>query len=69
MVGTGADAKRLKLPFARIQSLAWSPDGSRLVVVAQARGQPAADVYTVRTDGTGLRRLTRNIGANSASWR
>jgi Tol biopolymer transport system component len=34
----------------------WSPDGSRLAFAA--RGPGAADIYTVKLDGTGLRRLT-----------
>ena len=69
VVGTGAGAKRLRLAVERIHTLAWSPDGTRFVLVAQVKGQPTPDVYTVGTDGTGLGRLTRNLGVSTASWR
>jgi Tol biopolymer transport system component len=59
----------VKLPFERVQTIAWSPDGTRWVVVAQQRGQATTDLYTVRTDGTDVRRITRNVAATSASWR
>jgi Tol biopolymer transport system component len=57
---------RVRLPVERISTLAWSPDGTRFVLVAYVKGQPTTDVYTVGTDGTGLRRLTRNLGVSSA---
>ncbi len=46
----------------------WAPDGKRLVVTAHASGAAAFDLYTLRADGTDLRRLTQNIGAASATW-
>jgi len=59
----------VKLPFASISSLAWSPDGTHFVVTARAKGAAAPDVYTVSTDGTGLARLTQNFDAWGVSWR
>ena len=60
-------ATRIHLPFAEVDSLAWSPDGSRFVVVAsKENGLP--DVYTVKTDGTNPLRLTKYFGASSAAW-
>jgi Tol biopolymer transport system component len=37
----------------------WSPDG-RWIAVAITSGDEASDLYLVRPDGTGLRRLTRS---------
>jgi Tol biopolymer transport system component len=55
------------LPFARVASLAWTPDGTRLVVAAaKKKTDPSLDVYTVNPDGTGLTRLTANYGVLDA---
>jgi TolB protein len=35
---------------------AWSPDGSKIVFSTKTTGN--ADIYTIKTDGTGLRQLT-----------
>jgi Tol biopolymer transport system component len=56
------------LPFASASSLAWSPDGTRLVVTARNRRTAPADVYTVDADGTDLVRPTTNYNSSSASW-
>lgn len=56
------------LPFAQVVSLAWSPDGSRFVVAARPKGGATFDVYTLRTDGTDVRRLTTDMDALSVSW-
>ena len=71
LLGTTAvvQGKRVPLPFAQVRSLAWSPDGTRFVVVAKTKGTASFDVYTLRTDGTDLRRITRNVDASSADWR
>jgi hypothetical protein len=68
IVSAGAKL-RLQLPFVEIASLGWSPDGTRFVVVGLTKDSAADDVYTVRTDGTGLRRLTHDVEAYWASWR
>ena len=60
---------KVRLPFTAVKSLAWSPDGTRFVVAAKTKGAATFDVYTVRTDGTGVRRITRNVDASSADWR
>ena len=59
----------VKLPFASVTSLAWSPDGSHFIVTAQKAKTAVPDVYTVRTDGTDAVRLTTNFDAWGASWR
>lgn len=53
----------------------WSPDGSRIVFSSQPIHNwndvgvtDAPDVYTVRPDGTDLRRLTHDEGSGSPSW-
>jgi Tol biopolymer transport system component len=50
---------RVQLPFASVGSLAWSPGGTRLVVVARETKNGLADIYTVKTDGTNPVRLTK----------
>jgi Tol biopolymer transport system component len=57
-----------QLPFAQVESLAWSPDGTHFVVTASKTRSGPPDVYTIRTDGTHLVRLTKNYDATAASW-
>lgn len=61
--------KKLRLPFAQVKSIAWSPDGARFLVAAKAKGTATFDLYTVRTDGTGAQRLTSNMDVSSGDWR
>ncbi len=51
-------------------STSWSPDGKRLAFTGfPARfDDPRSDLYTVRADGTGLRRLTRTGRALAPAW-
>lgn len=44
----------------------WSPDGSRIVFESLAGDQQ--DIYTIRPDGTDLRRLTTDGASTSAMW-
>jgi Tol biopolymer transport system component len=60
------------LPGARTAGLAWSPDGTRFAFTAtDANG--VGEIFTVRTDGEGLTRITKDIGAltfgSNLSWR
>ena len=57
------------LPFSHVGVLAWSPDGSRLVVTAETSANTLFDVYTVGTDGSDPVRLTTDYNASAASWR
>src|SRR5262249_252873 len=41
-----------------VRGLYWSPDGSRLAILVAPGGGMNAQVYLVRPDGSGLRRLT-----------
>jgi TolB protein len=49
---------------------AWSPDGSKLAFMAQTpEGSDNYEVFVVRADGTGLRRLTDSPGSDGwPSW-
>jgi TolB protein len=38
----------------------WSPDGNQIAFARSFRGRQ--DIYTIRADGTGLRRLTKDSG-------
>jgi Tol biopolymer transport system component len=60
--------KKVPLPFAQVRSIAWSPDGTRFLVAAKPRNAPTFDLYTVRIDGTGVRRLTTNLDVSGAHW-
>lgn len=55
-----------KLPFLDVTSLAWSPDGTRLVVTARTTKTGPYDVWTVKTDGTDPVQLTKNYDALGA---
>jgi Tol biopolymer transport system component len=64
----GADGTRLKRVKAFSKGLAdkidWSPDGSRIAFSTPEFGRPgrSANVYTIRTNGTGLTQLTHDSG-------
>jgi Tol biopolymer transport system component len=57
---------QLKLPFVKVTSLAWSPDGTRFVVTARTAKTASFDLYSVQTDGTEPVRLTKNYGVLGA---
>ena len=59
---------QVKLPFASVTSLAWSPDGTRFVVTARKLRTDPLDVFTVRTDGTEPVQLTTDYDASGVSW-
>lgn len=59
-------SSQVTLPFARISSLAWTPDGTRLVVTASTTKFGVSDLYTVATDGTDPVRLTTNYEVSSS---
>ncbi len=63
------NGSKVALPFAQVQSIAWSPDGTRFLVAAKAKGAPTFDLYTVATDGTDVQRLTSNMDVSSGDWR
>jgi Tol biopolymer transport system component len=45
----------------------WSPDSGRIAFTRSYRGRN--DIYTIRVDGTGLRRLTNRVGQHyEATW-
>lgn len=57
--GEGRHARRIKrFKHAGLESLAISPDGRRIALVIY-RGGAGGDVYAMRADGSGVRRLTR----------
>jgi Tol biopolymer transport system component len=57
------------LPLRRISDLAWSPDGTHFVLTGVRPGYAVPDVYTVRTNGSNLLQLTKNLDATAVSWR
>jgi Tol biopolymer transport system component len=69
LVFSGTAEHHVAVPFRDLRSIDWSPDGTRFVVVARAKGGATYDVYSLRTDGTDVRRLTTNVDAYGGSWR
>jgi TolB protein len=45
----------------------WSPDGRRIALF-KCRGGQRCDIYVMKADGSGLRRLTRNRGSGFPLW-
>lgn len=60
---------KVQLPFAAVKTLAWSPDGTRFLLAAKPKGAPTFDLYTVKTDGTDVVRLTSNMDVSGGDWR
>jgi TolB protein len=45
----------------------WSPDGGQIAFTRRYRGR--SDIYALRVDGSGLRRLTKQSGQHfAATW-
>jgi Tol biopolymer transport system component len=77
-----ADGGNLHRVSTCCQLADWSPDGTRIVfassprpvpIVSKGKGagyevQPNSDIYTVRPDGTDLRRLTSYRDSDLPSW-
>jgi Tol biopolymer transport system component len=62
----GANFRTLPHEQGFDRSPSWSPRGDRIAFVRTDGA--AGDVYTVRVDGTGLRRITRGAGAVEVAW-
>ena len=60
-----AGGATVTLPLRRISDLAWSPDGTHFVVTGVRPGGAVPDVYVLRTDGTDLLELTKNLDASA----
>jgi Tol biopolymer transport system component len=69
VIVSGGAKQRVELPFEDVSELAWSPDGSRFLVTARLPGSAVPDLYSVRTDGSDRRQLTKNLDVLGASWR
>jgi TolB protein len=69
----GSDLRRVTPATMNADDPAWSPDGT--LIAFQSPEEPAdgveQDVYTIHPDGTGLTKLTGELGmgsSNGASW-
>jgi WD40 repeat protein len=58
----GKELRKIRLPLAGVTTPTWSPDGERLVFSGLDGG--LSDLYTVKVDGTDLRRLTNDKEAD-----
>ncbi len=57
-----------RLVAGAVWGIAWSPDGARIALTAQLAGSLRTCLYVVGRDGSGLRRLTGEVRADSPSW-
>ena len=48
---------------------AWSPDGTRIAFVSDRAHRDLGDIYVMKADGTGEKRLTRNVDNEWPDWR
>jgi len=47
---------------------AWSPDGTRIAFVSDRTHRDLGDIYVMKADGTGQKRLTRNVDNQWPDW-
>jgi TolB protein len=62
---TGSDKTQIAFNAVDDEDPSWSPDGRRIAFQRDfdpVRGQVDYDLFTMRADGTGERRLTRSPG-------
>jgi WD40 repeat protein len=67
----GTNLRRLTPPDQDAFWGSWSPDGERIAFLSPGDGQPQGafgDVYTIRPDGSDLRRLTFDGRATTPTW-
>src|SRR6266516_3040689 len=66
--GEDGSRRRLTRLFGQVPTAAWSPDGTRLAMLARPEG--IQDVYVIGADGHGLHRLTHGEGDHfgDVSW-
>ncbi len=61
-------SKVTQLPFTEVGSLRWTPDGTRLLLTAsranKSSGPGPFDLYSIKPDGSGVKRLTKNYGVS-----
>ena len=55
----GSDLRRITPLRLNAGSPDWSPDGKRIVFNSSYEGQSAVEIYTVRPDGSGLKRVRK----------
>jgi TolB protein len=63
----GSDFRQITPPRLNAGNPDWSPDGKRIVFNSSYEGQAAVEIYTVRSDGNGLKRV-RNEPKDSISF-
>lgn len=64
----GGEKRELPTPkIERLENLRWSPDGTRIAFEG-SDFQYGRDIYVINADGTGLKRLTKNINPYSPRW-
>jgi Tol biopolymer transport system component len=68
--GTGLQEQRVHLPLGYGPSgIAWSPDGSQLVIWGTFEGSdPREGMYVVNADGSALRQISSGGNDRSPAW-
>ena len=72
----GENLRQISPPDLDAREAQWSPDGARILFLSPSRQQPAdtdglttyGDLYTMRPDGSDVRRLTEDGLAASPTW-
>lgn len=66
----GSGGRNLTASLPRVRDFELSPDGRKLALTAPGTPDRGWEIYTVDTDGSGLRQLTHNRGAHDVgpSW-
>lgn len=60
MNSDGTQVRRLTHNSAAETDLVWSPTGGRIAFVHEVKGGGDRDIYSIKTDGTGLKNLTQD---------
>ena len=68
MRGDGTHVRRVLRSTGYDSCPDWSPDGRRLVFSRLRTDSPSDDIFSVRLDGGGLRRLTDNGRSRAPAW-
>lgn len=69
--GTGLREQLVHLPWGGASGIAWSPDGSQLVLSMTGYSEgdtPRGRIYVVNADGSGLRQISSGVDDRWPAW-
>jgi Tol biopolymer transport system component len=68
-ITSGTMTQRISVPLRQVLGLAWSHDGSHLLLTARPPVGASFDLYSIDVNTRNIQRLTTNLNATSGSWR